>query len=1033
MSPRRRADDGLQDEESLTQLLLNGGNIPQDLSGQDLIRPDDQAIDYENEDELADEEDEEEVQPTDDEEPELQNVDSIRKHPYSTGSDLTKNHQFNEPDDHGFDFDIVGEDAGEIFGDHQNLHPNEEDWRLAFADDQGDHHMEKDGVDKHIEHLNNNHMSPGTLADNFGPEIFGLDDLGLDLSHQNAAMAGPDMTAEVDEVDILKLYYPDFEKGRLLSMNKLFGAKPSKLVLAKATFRAVCTPSKFGLEFEPDQRLTFKSSETRLNDISSTPKVSHAPNVVSISTDDYLLTDEKNAIQRRDDGAEEFASLYEWNFEDSMQQVPGLESAAHRQSPIKRGSSWMLRNISEIVDDEHSDTLTLDMNDEHLLFLQRAQVKRRKLIPRRQGMPLSSLRRYNISNDRAYDMLKENYQNKIRSTIGNLNIEHSLVALRLQSPHYKVRLSKAQKRSFHRPSFIAKPDLTIQFSKIKQRRRKDYKGKPASQLLRKTGDLTLGDNINMFLTEYCEEFPNMLNNLGMSSKLVNYYRKKSQDDNSRPKLEVGETHILGVQDRSAFWNFGFVEPGNIVPTLYNNMIRAPVFKHESPKTDFLMIRRSGGKKSYQQYFLRPLDHLMVVGQTFPVETVPGPHSRKVTTASKNRLKMIVYRVLNKSEHHRLQVKDISPHFPDQNDMQNRQRLKEFMEYQRSGPDQGFWKIKSNEALPAEDAIRSMVTPEQVALLDSMQVGEQHLEDAGYGKSVDEEDEEDAEGGTLEEQLAPWQITRNFVYATQGKAMLQLHGPGDPSGRGEGFSFLRTSMKGGFKAMGESVNDKLSNSKLLNGHSYNVAQQQQAYDAEIKRIWYTQKKSLSVTRRPDEWDDVEAERDAEHGESYPGQTPGSFSAADHQQDEDDMSLFSHASTTTSKQQKILRITRKVKDANGIFQRKIEIIRDPTVIRAYVKRRQMIEESQLEVDEMQVTNDESKNKRYLKHLELYLARLQRNKERREARQQQKRINSSSGDGQAKEKRTNRKCATCGAVGHIRTNKSCPMYKETMVDKA
>jgi transcription initiation factor TFIID subunit 1 len=93
--------------------------------------------------------------------------------------------------------------------------------------------------------------------------------------------------------------------------------------------------------------------------------------------------------------------------------------------------------------------------------------------------------------------------------------------------------------------------------------------------------------------------------------------------------------------------------------------------------------------------------MFVVGQTFPVTNIPGPHSRKVTTASKNRLKMVVYRVLNKTEHHRLLVKDIAAHFPDQNDMQNRQRLKEFMEYQRAGDDQGYWKVKATEPLPAE--------------------------------------------------------------------------------------------------------------------------------------------------------------------------------------------------------------------------------------------------------------------------------------------------------------------------------------------
>jgi len=39
--------------------------------------------------------------------------------------------------------------------------------------------------------------------------------------------------------------------------------------------------------------------------------------------------------------------------------------------------------------------------------------------------------------------------------------------------------------------------------------------------------------------------------------------------------------------------FGFVHPGQTVTTLYNNLIRAPMFKHEVPETDFLVVRCVG--------------------------------------------------------------------------------------------------------------------------------------------------------------------------------------------------------------------------------------------------------------------------------------------------------------------------------------------------------------------------------------------------------------------------------------------------------
>ena len=45
--------------------------------------------------------------------------------------------------------------------------------------------------------------------------------------------------------------------------------------------------------------------------------------------------------------------------------------------------------------------------------------------------------RYNISNDEAYDLLKGNHQSKIRSTLGNLTVEHSMPAIRLQFPYVR--------------------------------------------------------------------------------------------------------------------------------------------------------------------------------------------------------------------------------------------------------------------------------------------------------------------------------------------------------------------------------------------------------------------------------------------------------------------------------------------------------------------------------------------------------------------------------------------------------------------
>ena len=463
-------------------------------------------------------------------------------------------------------------------------------------------------------------------------------------------------------------------------------------------------------------------------------------------------------------------------------------------------------------------------------------------------------------------------------------------------------------------------------------------------MLATTKDLSLMDNCNFILLEYSEEYPFVMSNFGMGSRLINYYRRKGPDDEARPKCEIGETQVLMSQDRSPFWNFGTVDPGETVPTLYNNMVRAPIFKQIPKQTDFLVIRNTHDNQSH--YFLRNIPNLFVVGQLLPVTDVPGPHSRKVTTAAKNRLKMVCYRVVKRKPDKAIILKDIAAHFPENNEM--RQKMKEFMSYNKP---KGVWEMNAGEVVPDESVIRTMVKPEDLCLLEAMQVGVRNLADSGYSKTVDDENEdEEKEGMSLEQQLTPWVSTKNFINATSGKAMLQLHGEGDPSGRGEAFSFVKTSMKGGFKAVGESVEEKMDKQRLkeLGGHAYNVARQQKMYEEAIDRIWRAQYRSLSSMEEP-EMHDVEIEdanRD-EHMEDLfdEGRTPRSEAVPqspwlNNVDGDETMSQFSKFSAT-NRRDKVLRIQRRVRGPGGEVENKVEVIRDPKVIRQYLRRRREIE--------------------------------------------------------------------------------------------
>ena len=568
--------------------------------------------------------------------------------------------------------------------------------------------------------------------------------------------------------------------------------------------------------------------------------------------------------------------------------------------------------------------------------------------------------RYNMSNDEAYDLLKENHQNKIRSRLGNPNIEHSLLALRLQWPFvsfkpslfaenkdmaladtkkYKTRLEKQEARSFHRPPLRVNRHEQIAFNKPCIVKRRHVRGKDPRILFPESKDLSLNDNSNVLLLEYSEEYPMMMSNLGMGSKVVNYYRKRTIEDSNRPRMDIGELNLLLPQDKSPFSLFGHIDPGQVTPAIYNGMYRAPIFKQQANNTDLLVIRTTTGIHG-ASWFLRNIDNLHVVGQEFPAVDVPGPHSRKVTTASKNRLKMISYRLARRNKSHRISVSEITNHFVDTTDMQNRQKMKEFMQFDK---DHKEWKMRPGESIPDEEIVRTMVKPEDVCLLESMQVGQQHLQDAGFSKDDDNasEDDEAKEGQSAEQQLAPWFTSRNFLNAAQGKAMLQLHGEGDPSRRGEAFSFIKTSMKGGFRAVGESVAERIDNKKMKDsaGHSYNVARQQQAYEESIRRIWDAQKHSLSSMLEysdSDMDDDEFSKASAAHGGLDTPQSGTHMSGSKRRRDDETASQSTKWSTN-SQTGKILEITRVLRDRYGNEETVKDIVRNPRVIRQYLRRR------------------------------------------------------------------------------------------------
>ncbi|KAI6047814.1 TAF1 transcription initiation factor TFIID subunit TAF1 [Pisolithus marmoratus] len=691
------------------------------------------------------------------------------------------------------------------------------------------------------------------------------------------------------------------------------------------------------------------------------------------------------------------------------------------------------------------DFTQLELNEDDVAHEERAQTETVRPRKRMRAEMTQPRDKFNLSNDHFYEVTKDGGRHRVRQTFGQLVVEHAYPAQKLQLPFYKTRLSKQEARSFHRPALQFPTNIEFRFSKVRTAKKKKDKagrklgkGGNVGEGLHKSGDLTLKDTSNFVLWEYSEEHPPIIPNFGMGSILVNYYRKKDEKDDYMPKLDLGAPFVLEPQDESPFMKFGYVYPGQTFPALYNNLIRAPLFRHKPYLTDFLVVKST--HKGESKYYLREIKNLFVIGQTYPVTEVPGPHSRKITSTIKYRLQIIAFKLLKKSREERLKISRLMKYFPDQNELQMRQRLKEFMEYHRRGPHQGFWRLKPSVTIPSDAEMLKMVGPEQVVLTESMQVGQRHLQDSGYSQTADVDGDEEGESQlSIEQQLAPWITTKNFLFATQAKAMLRLHGEGDPTGRGEAFSFIRISMKDIFVKAGEDYEQKLAEAenRPKSAHRYNVAEQQQIYKSEIERIWKAQYDSLSRKDEPELSPDDEAPpepKKLQRQGSYRLDTPHSPAAMSPAPVVPSSPAFSRGSSLDRDREmsmgpdgsrKVLRIKRRV---DGDWR--TEIIRDPAVIRAYVRARQQIEEETTLADNLAPTGDADTDKRYKKRLEERIARMKKNQERRLHRKNAKLVKEGAAPMQIDrplKPDTTRRCGHCGQMGHMKTNRKCPRWAE------
>lgn len=423
---------------------------------------------------------------------------------------------------------------------------------------------------------------------------------------------------------------------------------------------------------------------------------------------------------------------------------------------------------------------------------------------------------WNVSNDEFYTY-KATPDVALKPNVGNL-IQHSTPAVELRQPFFPTFMNRDRLREFHRPPiflpgkrsriFNLLPDPSVhhsiesltkhilQQSQLREKQRIESGG--GEMFFMHTAEDLSGKDAELILAECSEEYPPLLNQVGMATKVKNYMRRKTgthhvdQENELISKYEFGEPSVVST---SPF--LGTLLPGQSIQTIENHMYRAPIYRHRFPYTDFLVI------KTQDQYSIREVETIFTVGQELPIIEVPGPNSKKANNFIRDFLQVYIYRMFWRSplEPKRIKMDDIKKAFPLHSESSIRKRLKQCADFNRTGDNPNMWYLKKpgEFRLPQEAEIRTMVTPEQCCAYYSMLAAERRLQDAGYGEkslcTLEDDDDEDKQREMDDEvKAAPWNTTRAFISAMKQKCLLQLTGVADPTGCNEGFSYVRVPNK-----------------------------------------------------------------------------------------------------------------------------------------------------------------------------------------------------------------------------------------------
>ncbi|CAM9540381.1 unnamed protein product [Chrysoparadoxa australica] len=261
------------------------------------------------------------------------------------------------------------------------------------------------------------------------------------------------------------------------------------------------------------------------------------------------------------------------------------------------------------------------------------------------------------------------------------------------------------------------------------------------------------------LMEYLEEFPPLVNNVGMASRIINWWRPTGSSgpgsgghrrkgtgfgagrDESGPKMSEGQNKVLSKDEESPF--IAPIQSGKTVSSCCNELFRAPIAEHPTRKTDFLLIRDPIPKKDRKgteiehHMVIREIPRLFVVGQSEPRRAVFEPGRPDYKHFQNQYAAFLMARLF-----------ESGPAGTTGFDMQrikeffrysgvNREKLKQLLKEvaQKQDPDGPGrlqrWVKRVDISVPLyKEQAASSFTPEEVCAYESCNVASRRLRDAG---------------------------------------------------------------------------------------------------------------------------------------------------------------------------------------------------------------------------------------------------------------------------------------------------------------